>query len=89
MLSVFAILTSAASAAYQYSVRMRATPTMSFWNNGVQNQLRNSSTGAVVSMTSPVASLNNSRGFAFLNMTNSPLTVNSTYDFDVIADARL
>lgn len=73
---------------YRFPVPMRAIPTMTLWNNGVQNQLRNTNTGATVAGT-PSNFGATTQGSAFITVTTTPFTAGIGYDFDLLCDAEL
>lgn len=74
-----------------FPVQMRtSSPSVSYWNAGVQNQMRNSTTGAVLSVTSPGAVGLSTNGFCLTAaQSGSPFSVGGAYDFDVIANNRM
>ena len=75
---------------WQHPVPMRATPTYTLWNNGVQNQMRNGMNGTRVSVTGAGLNTVNTGGFSGLSTSSgTPFTLESQYDFDLIMDARL
>jgi len=76
---------------WQYPVQMRATPTISIWQNGTQNRVRVTATGAVVTITTLTASSggNYSTSSIIYDSGATPFTPGTGYDFDLIATAEL
>jgi hypothetical protein len=67
---------------------MRAVPTGTFWNNGVQNQWRNTLTGTPVATGATGVSGLSTTMFHTISV-GAALTTNSSYDFDYQLSARL
>ena len=73
---------------YKFTPRMRTVPTVTLWNDGVQNQMRNDLTGAVATLTGVNANIS-SDGLSLVQGTNTPLQPNGFYSYDLIMDARI
>lgn len=90
---LIATATNIISGQVAYPVPMRAVPTTTFWNNGVQTQFRRTSTGAVVGGAGFTVYSQGSvspEGFSYIAVTPTPgFLVGEFYDFDIIADAEL
>jgi len=68
---------------------MRAMPTGSMWNNGVQNQVRATSSGTPIGAAVSVVGQTTLDRFQTVVMVGNPLAANTSYDFDFIFNARL
>jgi hypothetical protein len=71
---------------WRFTVPMRIVPAMSVWNNGVQNQLRNTITGALSAGGGISISYLFQEGGCILGINTLP--TGNWFDFDLIADAR-
>jgi hypothetical protein len=68
---------------------MRAVPSVTLWNAGVQNQIRNDYTGAVIAAAYTGANVLSTGRIGTLSFSGSPVVVNGSYSFDLQLDARL
>ena len=69
---------------------MRVSPTVNIYTGGTLGSVRNTSTGAVVSMGTIGIFGAQPVGFAFWGSTNlAPLVTGGHYDFTIVADAEL
>jgi hypothetical protein len=72
----------------RFTVPMRAVPSLQVWSNGVQNQVRNTQTGAPMSIGGGPSNTNfNTEGGCLVVVPN--VTVSTWVDYDLIADARI
>ena len=76
---------------WQYPVQMRATPTISIWQNGTQNRARVTATGSVVTITTLTSASGScySSSSIIYDSGGIPFTAGTSYDFDLIATAEL
>lgn len=75
---------------FHFPVLMRAAPSISISNNGVGNQMRTTSTGGTVSLTSPSFGSSTTQGsIAYIAVSNTPFTAGLSYDFSLQADAGI
>lgn len=84
-----AVATSVIVSPLRYPVPMEATPTLQLWENGTQNQIRNTGTGVTQANSISGAVGANSAGFSGISFTAATLVVNSGYDFEIIASCEL
>ena len=85
------VANSIALNSFRFTVPMRLSPnTLAIWNNGVQNQVRNSSTGAVISIgaVNDVTHFNPAGG-SYIGLASGLTAGQAWVDFDMIADARM
>ena len=81
--------TSILTCACQFPVTMRTAPAIRIYNGTTENQIRNSSNGAVVNVQT-ASSYANRSGLSFLyDPTNNRFQVGAGYDFRVVASAEL
>lgn len=81
--------TSILTCACQFPVTMRTAPAIRIYNGTTENQIRNSSNGAVVNVQT-ASSYANRSGLSFLyDPTNNQFQVGAGYDFRVVASAEL
>ena len=81
--------TSILTCACQFPVTMRSAPAIRIYNGTTENQIRNSSNGAVVNVQT-ASSYANRSGLSFLyDPTNNQFQVGAGYDFRVVASAEL
>ena len=81
--------TATLTCACQFPVTMRTAPAIRIYNGTTENQIRNSSNGAVVNVQT-AASYANRSGLSFLfDPTNNLFQVGAGYDFRVVASAEL
>ena len=73
----------------RFPVTMRAVPTLSLYNNGVLNQVRRLTTGAVVAMSNPPTTLALTPAGLVAIGTSASLVAGAFYDFDLQASAEL
>lgn len=71
----------------KFNVTMRANPTIQVWNAGVQNQMRNTSSGALPTIASPDNIYFSPLGGSLIHCASHTAGANWV-DFDLIADAR-
>jgi hypothetical protein len=83
-----AMITSALAGTYVFPRTMRVSPTVTVWQNGVSNQVRNSGTGGVLTL-SPSGLSTSSQGVSVLSNSTAIFAAGNMYDFDLIMDARL
>jgi Collagen triple helix repeat (20 copies) len=69
-------------------ILMRAVPTVTLWNNGAQNQVRNDQTGAFYSFPLVGLSVCTASRINNVQCSGSPLTPQQYHSFDLILDAR-
>lgn len=67
---------------------MVKVPNLQLWNNGVQNQVRNSNTGAVIACGAPTFLGVTENGFSAIAFGAAVLAAGGIYDFDIVADAE-
>ena len=72
-----------------WPVTMRATPTATLWNSGVQNTIRRAQDSQIVTFTTPSIFTNSSGASLLAGATSPTLVAATSYDFDLIANARL
>jgi hypothetical protein len=73
--------------ATRFTVPMRAVPVLQIWSLGVQNNVRNSSTGAAIAVTSVTNTYGDLEGWSTIVV--GSLTASIWVDYEAIADARL
>jgi hypothetical protein len=71
---------------YRFTVPMRIMPALKIWNNGVQGQVRNTSTGAVIAVGAVANNWIELGGGTLINV--ATLASGIWVDFDLMADAR-
>jgi len=72
---------------WRFTVPMRIAPPFTIWNNGVQNQVRVTLTGAVINTGNPGTNYLSSEGGCLVGVTS--LAASQWIDFDMTVNARM
>lgn len=84
-----AVTTSILICPMQFNPAMRVAPAAQLWNNGTQNQIRNTGSGATQANTISGIGGNNANGFSAISFTSATLVAGNGYDFDLILSSEL